>query len=193
MCICVAELFVLGYRLSQLKVISLQLISKHLSFHQKPHKKPEHLLQQTFLFLLLPLLAFTTYLCVWERVFMCVPIISRLTLHLDLQAVKEKVTLYPQQSVFPIHSLSILLSLSCSLAFSLSLNFIGYHCHPIALVFHRYLCLLSLFFTHHPLFHLCHAVFDLLCVSCSIPSVSIFNLSLSPTSHPWLCKMNGEE
>lgn len=43
-----------------------------------------------------------------------------------------------------------------------------------------------------PLFHLCHGVFDLLCISRSPPSVPIINRSFSPTLHLWLCKLSGE-
>lgn len=68
-----------------------------------------------------------------------------------------------------------------NITYNISLSVIGYHSLLVALVFHHYLCLLSHFSTHHPLFHLCHDVFDLLCFSRSPPAVSIINLSLSPT------------
>lgn len=187
-CVNAVKRFALGFRLSQFKLISLQLISKRLSFHQQPH-------QSTCcnkLPLSLSVLSPPIYsMCV----FMCVRLPSQGSLFTsDLQAVREKVTPH-LQSLSLIHMPLSFLSLSMSFYHSLTLspNLIGYHSPLVALVFHRYLCLLSHFSTHHPLLHLCHAVFDLLCVSLSPPCVSIFNLSLSPTSQLWLFKMNGEE
>lgn len=190
MCICVLKQFALGFRLSQLKEISLQLISKHLSFHQQPYQTPEHLLLRVPP----PPHAVTTYLCVCVGVYVytCACLFKSLSSPLTRQAVREKVTPSPQKSISLVHTpLSFCHSLALSI--SLLLDLTEYHSPLAALVFHCCLCLLSHFSTHLPLFNLCHAVFDLLCVSHSPPSVSIFNLSLSPTSHLWLCKMKGEE
>lgn len=140
-CVCVCDRLCLNI---QTKAISLQLISE--SSCQWPHQTL--LLQQTFLH---SLSAVTIYVCVC----VCVCHSSPLTLWMTL-AVRQKVTPYPCPDSHACHLDTL----------SLSFLFNGYHASlsPLSLpVF------LLEFYTHHLLFHLYHAVFDLQRVSLSPP------------------------
>lgn len=180
-CVCIYEglsvfELALGFRLNQLKIISPQPIPKYLFFHQQPQERAEHLLQQKFPPVFFCLCSKSLSLCV---IFCLCVSISILTRHLWPVCCQAESDTMSSEISFTLPSVSIFLPLFFFPKLSSFLI--------LLLLLQRYYLCCCHASPHNTLFS-CSVMLSVICrVSLSPPSASIFNLSLSPTLHPWLC------